>query len=308
METAKNKIPFYVKRPFGEKMNASFDFIKQNWKVMLKYITYMVLPICMLQSLSLNNFMRMMYNPELMEEIASGDIAQLLAFFFEMLILIGFSLIGVSVVAGLVFTFLKLYNEREEGLEGITYSDFKSLFWRNIGRYLLLGLASIVVVTAIVLVVVFTSYISLYTLWITIPLIIATTIAMSLWVPIYLFEKIGVFEAFFKSMRLGFATWGGTFLIALVMGFISGILRGVLSAPLSINYAIQSILSYSDTFSNTPSIADNVLMFLFGVLSLFGSYIGFVFTQIGISYQYAHANETVSGVSVESDIDNFENL
>lgn len=307
METGKIKIPFYVKRPFGEKMNASFDFIKQNWKVMLKYITYMILPICLLQSLTLNNFMRLMYSPEFMQEIGKGETAQLFSFFFEMLALMGFYILGTSIVTGLTYTFMKLYNERQEGIGGITYHDFKSLFWSNVGRYFLLCLAAILVMTGISVVITITAVLSLYTLWITIPLFFAISIAMTLWIPIYLFEKIGVFQAFAKSMRLGFATWGGVFLISLVMGLIAGILRGVLSTPLSVNYVIQSIFSYSDTAS-TPSVAGSFMMYLFGVLSLFGSYISIVFTLIGLAYQYAHASEEVSGISVESDIDNFENL
>ena len=45
METEKPKIALYVKRSFGEKFNASFDFIKENWKLMLKYATYLLLPL-----------------------------------------------------------------------------------------------------------------------------------------------------------------------------------------------------------------------------------------------------------------------
>ena len=30
MELQKPKIALYVKRPFGEKLNAAFDFIKEN--------------------------------------------------------------------------------------------------------------------------------------------------------------------------------------------------------------------------------------------------------------------------------------
>ena len=47
METEKPKIALYVKRSFGEKFNASFDFIKENWKLMLKYATYLLLPLCL---------------------------------------------------------------------------------------------------------------------------------------------------------------------------------------------------------------------------------------------------------------------
>ena len=36
MESQKPKIAMYVKRPFGEKLNASFDFLKENWKFLLQ--------------------------------------------------------------------------------------------------------------------------------------------------------------------------------------------------------------------------------------------------------------------------------
>ena len=45
MESQKPKIAMYVKRPFGEKLNASFDFLKENWKLLLKFITYLLLQI-----------------------------------------------------------------------------------------------------------------------------------------------------------------------------------------------------------------------------------------------------------------------
>ena len=45
-----------------------------------------------------------------------------------------------------------------------------------------------------------------------------------------LFENIGIWEAFKKTYRLGFATWGGVFLIALIMGLIGGILQGINAA------------------------------------------------------------------------------
>lgn len=57
MELQKPKIALYVKRPFGEKLNAAFDFIKENWKPLLKLTTYLILPLCLIQALSLNGLM-----------------------------------------------------------------------------------------------------------------------------------------------------------------------------------------------------------------------------------------------------------
>ena len=57
MESQKPKIAMYVKRPFGEKLNASFDFIKENWKQLFKYSTYLILPICLIQAANFSGLM-----------------------------------------------------------------------------------------------------------------------------------------------------------------------------------------------------------------------------------------------------------
>ena len=38
MEAQKPKIALYVQRSFGEKLTATFDFIKENWKPLMKFI------------------------------------------------------------------------------------------------------------------------------------------------------------------------------------------------------------------------------------------------------------------------------
>ena len=53
MEAQKPKIALYVQRSFGEKLTATFDFIKENWKPLMKFTTYLMLPLCLLQGLSL---------------------------------------------------------------------------------------------------------------------------------------------------------------------------------------------------------------------------------------------------------------
>ncbi len=36
---------FYQERTFGDKFNVTFEFIKQNWKLMLRYFAYVYLPL-----------------------------------------------------------------------------------------------------------------------------------------------------------------------------------------------------------------------------------------------------------------------
>ena len=62
MESQKPKVAMYVKRSFGDKLNASFDFIKENWKILLKFTTYLLLPVSLIQALSLNGLMGGIYD------------------------------------------------------------------------------------------------------------------------------------------------------------------------------------------------------------------------------------------------------
>ena len=53
-----NKIVFYKERDFGEKFNVTFEFVKQNWKILLRYALYGILPLAFVGALSLNSLMQ----------------------------------------------------------------------------------------------------------------------------------------------------------------------------------------------------------------------------------------------------------
>ena len=73
MEAQKPKIALYVQRSFGEKLTATFDFIKENWKPLMKFTTYLMLPLCLLQGLSLNGLMS---GTMALGDMTGGDLLQ----------------------------------------------------------------------------------------------------------------------------------------------------------------------------------------------------------------------------------------
>ena len=82
MESQKPKIAMYVKRNFGEKLSVSFDFIKENCKLMRKFTTYLLLPICLIQALSLNGMMGYMtVLADLSGGSVSSDASLMMSFF-----------------------------------------------------------------------------------------------------------------------------------------------------------------------------------------------------------------------------------
>lgn len=314
METQQNqtpKIPFYVQRPFGEKMNASFDFIKENWKVLLKYTTYLILPLCLLQALSLNSFfgyymsavMSGIYGTNM--DLDSFGEGFFVSYGFMML----FSLIGYLLITGLLYALVKLYNDREDRLVGITFKEIRPLLFRNMGRLFLMGILLTVIVIAFGIVMGIFGALSPLTLILTVPALFAFFIALSIWPPVYLFEDLGLGNSFSKAIRLGFATWGGVFAILFIMGLVASVLQGVISTPWYMTVVVESLLSYSDEgVVAESSFLYNFFIYILAVLMVYSMYLSMTFSILGISYQYAHATEKMDSITVESEIDNFENL
>lgn len=308
MEPQKTKIPFYLQRTFTEKINASFDFIKENWKPLLKYSTYLILPICLLQGVSFNAIMTKAYDEAYLESLAyTPDNSELISFILNYLLLILFFSLGAFIMTSLVYTLVKTYNDRENGLEGISFNDIKSLLLGNIGRLLMQTLIAILLVTGAVIVISLLGMLSGLTLILTIPLLFVMAIPLSLWTPVYLYEHTGVIESLTKSYKLGMATWGGIFAVMFVMGFITNIVQGVASLPWGVSTIVNQLFRVSEAgMTGEISIGNEIMTYLFSVMAGYGLYLSMVFTMLGISYQYAHANEKVGHVSVEKEIENFD--
>lgn len=312
MESQKAKVAMYAKRSFGDKMNASFDFIKENWKPLFKFTTYLILPLCLIQALSLNGLMNGSMSAVL-SGAQSGNANPFAEYGVMFWANYGLSIlcymVGSILLTSLIYSLVMTYNNRDERLEGITLSALKPLLFTNMGKMLKLTLLAILLMILVMAAIVLLAYLSLFTLVFTFPLLIACLVPVALFTPIYLFENIGLMDALKKTFRLGFATWGGILAISLVMGFIGGILQGIAMLPWYIGTIVKYFFAMSDSGSVvTVSPVYNFFLYLMGILQTFGAYIGSIFTIIGLAYQYGHASEVVDSVSVEDDIDNFDKL
>lgn len=215
---------------------------------------------------------------------------------------------GGLLLTSLIYAMVRLYNEREERLNGIVFGDIKPLLLRNVKRLFLMGIACGFLFLFAVILVVLLAVLTPFTLILTIPLLFAFMIPLVLMSPIYLFEDISLSEAFAKTFRLGFATWGGIFLILIVMGLIASVLQTIVSIPWYVIYIVKMIFTMSDGGATSSSVGLNFAQYLFSILMLYGSYLSAIFGIVGLVYQYGHASEVVDSITVESDIDNFDKL
>lgn len=310
MESQKPKIALYKKRSFGDKLNASFDFIKENWKIILKFTTYLLLPLSLIQALSLNGLMGGVFS--IMQQTEGGNTAvpaMSTAFFINYGAYFLLTMIGTMLLSSLLYGLIHTYNEREERLQGVTLGMLKPLLFRNLKKMLVILLMGFALGILIVLVLVILIVLTPFTLIFTIPAAIAVMLPFALWTPIYLLEEITVIGALKKAFRLGFATWGGIFLMALVMGLVANILQGVTMMPWYIATLVKYFFAMSDAGSGaTVSVGYSFFLYILGIIQTFGVYLAMIFSVVGLVYQYGHASEVVDSVTVEDDIDKFNEL
>lgn len=314
MEAQKPKIALYAQRSFGEKLTAAFDFIKENSKLLMKFTTYLILPLCLLQGLSLNGLMSGamalgdMTGGSFDSSVAGSSVMMLVTYYSLYAVLY---LLGTVMLTSLVYALVRTYNEREERLEGVTLGMLKPLLFRNVRRLFLIAIVGVLLVLLVggvagflVTIIPVMILVSLVVL-----LVIVVSVPLAIWAPVYLFEDIHIMDALKKAYRLGFATWGGIVLISIVMGFIALILQGVTMIPWYIGTIVKYIFVMTDTGGGaTVSVGYNFMLYLLAVVQAFGVYLSMIFSLLGLAYQYGHASEKIDYVMVENDIDNFDKL
>lgn len=141
MESQKPKIALYVKRPFGDKLNATMDFIKENWKPMLKFCTYLILPLCLIQAISMNGIMGGAMGIAAAKEAGTNSLAAIgMQFWVNYGLMFLCYLVGSILLTSIIYGLMQVYNQREERLAGVTFADLKPFLFKNIRRLLVMVL------------------------------------------------------------------------------------------------------------------------------------------------------------------------
>lgn len=312
----KQKIEIYRTRSFSEKLSATFDFVSENGKLILKFLLYLLLPVSMIQALGMNTFLDVFMRGAIDETIYSDT---------EELIVVagGYALLLISICVGsmlcvsMVYGLMKLYNERNGRLAGLTFSEFRPVLMRGAWRAFKLGLLFILVFILAISIIVGTGYLvfggagALSFLLLFYVILLVLCLPLSLSMPAYIMENVKIEEALSKSVRMGFKTWGGIFAVAFVLGIVTNIISGVSTMPWYIMLIAKSVFTVSDMAEGSGFVASPVysfVMYLMAVVQAFFMYVGASLMYIGIGVQYGHAADKIYGVSVKRDVDNFENL
>ncbi|MDR2231646.1 MAG: hypothetical protein LBE56_00820 [Tannerella sp.] len=318
MQYPNPKIKFYKIRTFNEKLSVSFDFLRENWKQLLKLSLYLILPICLFQAFAMNSFMDIYFKTLGISTGTAFSDMNLYSIVINYLAVVVFLLLGSSMLYALVFTMMIEYERRDDRMMSIKMGDIRKPLIRNIGKLLtvyglelvlilvisgvfglLMGISSLtgVIILAVIMILVLVA------------ILVLLMIPMNLFMPIYIFEEISFSQALKKSFRYGFSHFGDTFLVLLVFGFIANIVSSVTSTPWMIIFFIGQFFTLAEPESGlNASVAYQFVVYILGIIQSYGSYASLIIVAIAIAFQYFHIREKKEGITVASDIQNFEHL
>ena len=309
MQIERPKIELYKVRSFGEKFSAIFEFIRENFKFLLRACTYLLLPLCLVQGFAMEMMMKVL---DMGEDV---DVAQ------GMLLRFGASyvgygiclLIGSTLLAGICYSMVKYYHKSPNRLRNTTLSDLKPIIIQVIKRSLLMTVVLVALFIVVLVLIISFAAITSAPILAVIPILalVVCCLPVSLALPVYVFEdKETLFSSIARGIKLGFHSFWSLLGLMFVIGFLTNILSSFTSIPWYILTVVKSVLLATDTtqssFATSPVYS--FLVYLSSVFMNFGMYLAMTISTFALAFHYGSIAEEEDGLSVEEDIQHFDEL
>ncbi len=297
-----DKINYYKQRSFGERISVAADFMKQNWKVIYKYLFISTIPFILIISYFFLQYLDLvtLYTADPLGFIHSDSFVELI---------IGTSLFGIFYALMMIFmsgylgSALVSYEKNELN----RYTEWHELSQRTFSYtgktfliYFLLGILFTIASTAIGMLVSMMSFLFVGGLGVALLIFFLFVALLAILPPLSLaiypayFEGAKTWASIGKGFSLGFKNWGTTSGMLFIIGCATFIVQFILGIP-------TQVLTF---------FPDNSfwLRYLFAMISVAGSVVAFPFSIIFMAFQYFSIREKEDGVSLQNKVDEFDNL
>ena len=313
----KETIILQQERDFGDKINATFSFVSQNFKTLFLSLLYFAGPLGLIggiangivQSSMLGLASRGTTKPRgtSVSDIFADSFGKNFSYIFSLnyLISITFLFLASITVAITTYAFIIEYRERENE-ESITiehvWTRMRAIFLpvlRSYGIFLLIISMILLVFGGIVGALIssgggiFAGFLSVLLVLIAFIPIIYFGVMYSLSPAIVAYEGTGVWEALNRAKFLIKDKWWSTFGLIMIIAIINSFVSMIFSAPAMIVTFMKLLSVGGNTSGNLPLIITTVI-------STIGQVVVSSLTYIAISFQYFNLVEKREGTSLKT--------
>ncbi len=308
-------IEFQHQRDFSMKMNATFEFIKQNIKSLGRSILYIAGPPALIGSLIMatfmDDYMKMIMggaqgNPE-----AFTNYFLSVSFWLQMGLGMVFGVLSFVATIATIYNYLILYEEKKSNQIEITevWERVKATFWMYFATAIFFGIIFIVAYIILIIPVVVLAAISPWLIFFGVVGVIVglfyIVFGSSLTFIIRGYEKKGFFESLMRSFYLVRGKWWSTFGLAIILFLIVGAVSYIFLIPYYIITLTSALHNVSPDSFSEPSSTAALWSTVFFALYYLAQIFLYTLPHVGIAFQYFNLVELKEAKGLMKDIDNF---
>lgn len=307
-------IEYHLTRDFSRKMNATFEFIKQNWKSLGKATLMIAGPPVFIASLIMGTFfgdvfsVGMTDDPEKSLELFTSATFWL-QFLLVMVLLVLSSVMSIATINNYILLYEELKTNNIP--TALVWDRVRKTVWTYLGTviYFFFSFAAFcfLIMIPIGLFSTLSPVIAVLGVWIFMILVFYLMISVSLTFIIRAYEGIGFFDALGRSFNLVKGKWWSTFGLIFILYFIMMTISYIPIFPLYIIMAASAVHNISTDPSANPfegeglSTLTMILMAIYYMVQLLLS----ALPNIGIAFQYFNLVEMKEAKGLMSSIESF---
>lgn len=284
------KIELRRTRDFGEKFNATFEFIRQNYKGFMPAVLYISIPLIVIGMVIANYYSNFVMYKNIGEFGSENAIAPFISSLFGFVgIAYIFIVAGYLINTSLVYNYMKLYMIRDNPTS-ITVKEL----WDESKKYIgSIFVASILIGIVVVIGMVFLIIPGVY-----------LAVVLSLLISVIIFEDKSIGDAFSRCFLLIKDKWWSTFGLIFVASILQGTMGLIFSIPdMIINVTI--LLHRDGDLLADPPMWQKGAVVLTSCISAIGTGLLTCISFIAIAFQYFNLVERREATGLMNKIETF---
>jgi hypothetical protein len=306
-------IDLHQTRDFSRKMNATFEFIKQNFKPLTKSILYISGPPMLIASLLMgsmyNDFMRVMMGAAANNDASGFENLVSVSFWLQVVLMVVFFLVSSVLIISTINNYVILYDEKKSNEIEVdeVWLRVRSTFMMYLGTIIQLTVLLLVTGAALAVPIFYASQISM-----------AITVLgfMGLFIGFFYvvygtsflffirgYEKKGFFDSLVRSLYLVRGKWWSTFGLIFILSMIGSTISSIFFIPWYLMVITTTVHNVSTGTSSEPSATFQLISTTLLTLYYLAQMILYAFPYVGVAFQYFNLVERKEARGLMSQID-----
>lgn len=305
------RIEYHKTRDFGKKINATIEFIKQNFKPLFKAMLYIAGPPVILGSILmaqiLDNFMNILtystqgIDPELDELMGLISPAIGAAIFL---------VIGGTALIAVVYDYMILYEKQGKDIAVREVWELtKRSFWRVLGTMLLyvlvLMLAYVVMLIPTFLLAAISPALTFIGIIIFYAGAVYVVVSFSLIFIVMAYEKVNFGTAVTRCFQLIKSKWWSTFGLFIVTSLIQSVISSIFFLPWYIIFILKMLHSTDANTFDEPGVVTQLAGTICLLFYLVISYLLYCVPLVALAFQYFNLVELKESKGLMAKIETF---